>query len=326
MAEARVALEEARVLLYELGDLPMLTDNLNTSMLYYYATGDYEQARTLEAEAQRASESSGNVWARASIAISRSFLALEQGEVGRGIQIVEEALQGNKQAIVPTVLAICYLSLAALYATAGALNRAIEWCQQATALADEIMPSIRQWGFAFLAEAYFRQGDLAAGREALAQSQVGFRPDQPPGAFSPIYIPLAEARLALAEGDYGCAVTLMDVLIARLRQYGLRAWLAEALYLKGKALLEQNRLEEARATLAEGRLEAESTGSRRVLWPILVQLAQAEARRGNAGEAGDLRRQAQEIVIFMADRMGTAELRTTFMSLADARSIFEEIS
>ena len=194
------------------------------------------------------------------------------------------------------------------------------------ALADEIMPSIRQWGFAFLAEAYFRQGDLAAGREALAQSQVGFHPDQPPGAFSPIYIPLAEARLALAEGDYGCAVTLMDVLIARLRQYGLRAWLAEALYLKGKALLEQNRLEEARATLAEGRLEAESTGSRRVLWPILVQLAQAEARRGNTGEAGDLRRQAQEIVIFMADRMGTAELRTTFMSLADARSIFEEIS
>ena len=189
MAEARVALEEARVLLYELGDLPMLTDNLNTSMLYYYATGDYEQARTLEAEAQRASESSGNVWARASIAISRSFLALEQGEVGRGIQIVEEALQGNKQAIVPTVLAICYLSLAALYATAGALDRAIEWCQQATVLADEIMPSIRQWGFAFLAEAYFRQGDLAAGREALAQSQVGFHPDQPPVLSRPSTFP-----------------------------------------------------------------------------------------------------------------------------------------
>ena len=324
MAEARVGLEEARALLYELGDLPMLTDNLNTSMLYYYASGDYEQALALEAEAQRVSQSSGNVWARASIAISRSFLALEQGEVGRGIQIVEEALQGNKQAIVPTVLTLCYLSLATLYISAGALDRAIEWCRQAVALADEIMPSIRQWAFALLAQGYLLQGDLAAGRQALAQSHIGFYPEQPPGSLAPIFIALTEAMLALAEGDYAGAVTRVDNLIARLHEFSVRAWLAEAFYLKGKAFLDQNRLDEARAALEEGRLEASTTGSRRMLWPILVQLAEVEARQGNDAEASELRRQAREIVTFMADRMGTAELRKTFLNLPDARSLIEE--
>ena len=324
MVEARSALEEARALLYELGDLPMLTDNLNTSMLYYYASGDYEQAQALEAEAQRVSQSSGNVWARASIAISRSFLALEQGEVGRGIRLLEEAFEGNEQAIVPTVRAICYLALATLYATAGAFDRAIGWCQQAVALADEIMPSIRQWAFAALAEGYLLQGNMAAGREALAQSRSGFQPEQPPASFAPIYIPLAEARLALAEREYGRAMRLMDNLISRLRHFGVRAWLAEAFFLKGQALLEQNRPGEARAALVEGRLEAETTGSRRALWPILAQLAQVEFRLGNTAEAAQLRQQTKEIVIFMADRMGTAELRATFLSLANVRSLFEE--
>lgn len=326
MVEARSALEEARALLYELGDLPMLTDNLNTSMLYYYATGGYAQAQALEAEALRASQSSGNIWAKASIAISRSFLALEQGEIGRGIQIVEETFEGDEEAIVPTVRAICYLSLATLYATAGAFGRAVGWCQRATALADEVMPSIRQWGFAALAEGYLVQGDLAAGREALAQSRNGFQPEQPPGTFAPIFVPLAEARLALMEHEYGRVTQLIDDLVVRLCQYGVRAWLAEAFLLKGQALLEGNQPDEARVALTEGRLEAETTGSQRMLWPILAQLARAELRLGNRAEADKLRQQAKEIVIFMADRMGSAELRATFMNLPDARSLFEEIS
>lgn len=59
-------------------------------------------------------------------------------------------------------------------------------------------------------------------------------------------------------------------------------------------------------------------GARWILWQILAALAQSEEA---AAKAGDLRRQAQEIVEYIAENVGEAELKSLFLNLPAVREI-----
>ena len=112
----------------------------------------------------------------------------------------------------------------------------------------------------------------------------------------------------------------MDEFAARLRKFGVRTSLADALYLKGKALLAQNRTDEADETLNQARAEAEALGSRRARWPILAALAEIEAGRGNATQARTLRQQTRDIITYIADHC-PPDLRASFLSLPDVQAV-----
>jgi hypothetical protein len=74
------------------------------------------------------------------------------------------------------------------------------------------------------------------------------------------------------------------------------------------------RAEDARSALEDARLEAESLGSRRSLWPILAELGELEASHGDQPAALELRRQAAEIIDYIAEHAGSAELAESFVS------------
>ena len=95
---------------------------------------------------------------------------------------------------------------------------------------------------------------------------------------------------------------------------------ADALALKGKALLRQGRRLEAWEVLGEARAAAEALGSHRSLWPVLLLLSELEAQRGDETSAQELRRQARELIMVIAVRAGSPELRASFLNSAEVRA------
>ncbi len=66
--------------------------------------------------------------------------------------------------------------------------------------------------------------------------------------------------------------------------------------------------------------EAESLGSRRILWKILFALSELEK-----GEEAELsRRRARQIVAAMADDISQTDLRESFLNRADVRQLMSK--
>jgi hypothetical protein len=116
------------------------------------------------------------------------------------------------------------------------------------------------------------------------------------------------------------ALTTTDKLISFIRATEARAFLPETLYLKSKAVLGLGQVDIARNNLVEARLTAETIGSRRMLWSILLALSQIEP---GPVKAEDLRRQAQEIVQDIANHT-PPELRASFLNLPEVRAVLAE--
>lgn len=135
-------------------------------------------------------------------------------------------------------------------------------------------------------------------------------------------VPTADAELALAQRDYERATVVTDDLLARLRRYGMRSALPEALYLKAKALAGLGQQEAARDCFRTARDEAEQMGARRLLWRILNALSQMEEHRPRAKR---LRQRAREIVETIAGQIEQDELRTTYLKQPDVRAVLEAV-
>ncbi len=74
--------------------------------------------------------------------------------------------------------------------------------------------------------------------------------------------------------------------------------------------------------LREADQVAEQLGSRRIRWKCLAYLAQVAARRGEDAQAEVYRGQAREIVEFMAEHAGSAQLRDSFLGLPEVRGVY----
>jgi hypothetical protein len=132
----------------------------------------------------------------------------------------------------------------------------------------------------------------------------------------PVYaltIPLADLKLALRQGDYQRAATDSNVLLAQLRQSGVRSQIPKVLYLQGQACLGLGQVETARERLSQARAEAETIGSRRMLWQILFALSRLET---DPTQANRLRQQGQELVETIAGNISDPDLRASFLDLA----------
>ncbi|MCP4540311.1 MAG: hypothetical protein GY832_24495 [Chloroflexi bacterium] len=316
------ALTEARDLWRELDNLPMLVDTLASFVLLHYHDGEYEQALENYQAALRISRSIGNLWGQSHSLMWGSLVYYERGDPGKAIEGLEQAIHLGEQAGFVGPLVATRASLAMIYGDLGAVERGLELANLAIAAAEAHIPVWRPWAFAVLARLYLLAGDIA---QAETTVKEGFADAKQLGllSFAIFLAPLAEAQLALAQGDHAHAITVMDELSALLRKNSMRAYLPDALYLKGKALLAQNQVDKAHEVLAEACAVAETIGSRRSLWSILFTLSQIEAARGNTAEAANLRQQAQEVIEYIADHAGTPELRTLFLDLADVRAVLD---
>ena len=136
---------------------------------------------------------------------------------------------------------------------------------------------------------------------------------------------LVQAELHLATGGRSQILAHLDELLTFLRQNGIRLYRPDVLHLKGRVLRAAGRDDDAHAALEEARLEAESLGSRRSLWPILAELAELEAGRGDQPAALELRRRAAEIIDTIAAHAGSAELAASFVNQPAVQAVLRPI-
>ena len=319
-ARAHEVLTEAIALWRELGTRPMLADGLALSTHFHILSGHYDQAIAAADEALSISRAIDNQWGQASSRVYISYVYLDRGELDRAMQIMQEAMRLGEQTGLLFAIIIPATDLAWVHASLGAVEQGLALARRAQALESKVqLPFLRAYPFVALARLHLAQGDLAAAEAALHHLKSKL-PKEGMLWFIPNFMPLAEGELALARHDGERALALMNEQIDSLSRTRTRFFASDALHLKARALLALDRSDEAGEALVQARTDAERVGSRRSLWPILLDLSRLEAGRGRAAEAQALRRQAREVVEFIAGNISDAELRASFLSLEDVQA------
>lgn len=313
---ARAAYDEATELWRDLNNLPMLTDSLSGLAGATMHGGDYDLALTFSEEAARISQSIDNLWGQSYSKITIGYIYWERGQPDQAVAVMEECLRLSELANYVVPQAFTRVDLAGVYRSLGAVERGLELTRQALTVAEKQMPNMRPYVLARLAQLQLEQDNLDEAELAIGRAKTDPYRDAAPIFFQLVI--MADAELALRQGAYERALAVTHGLLATLRDFGMRAFIPQVLYLQGQALLGAGQTEAARAALVEARTEAEAIGSRRILWQILVTLANIEP---TSDQAEPLRRQAREIIAYIADHAPTPELRASFLSLAEVQAV-----
>ncbi len=312
---AREFLREASDLWRELNNLPMLADSLSGSAGMAVDSGDYPLALALSGEAYQISQAIANLWGQSYSKLMVGYIYWDRGQPDQAIAVMQECLRLGDLANYLTPHVIVHADLAMVYGGLGAIEQGLEMIHLALTIADTHMPIFRPYVLTKLAQLHVWQGQFGQAEAVVDQGKKEFNREGAPILLQVIF--LAEAELALRQGDHGRALAATDVLLATLSQSDLRVHMAEVLYLRGQTLGAMGQPDAARKTLLEARAAAETIGSRRMLWQILFALSRIET---DPGEAGRLRQQAQEIVEDIARNVADPELRASFLELAAAQA------
>lgn len=314
---AREFWREASDLWRTLNNLPMLADSLCEATGLAVDSGDYSLALTLAGEAHQISQAIANLWGQSHSKIWVVYIYWDRGQVDQTIEEMKDCLRLAEMAgyLLPQLLTRA--DLGTVYGSLGAVEQGFEMIRLALTTAETHLPSFRAWVLGRLAQLHLRQNQLSQAEAVIEQGKQV--PSQQLFPFFYQYLPLAEAELALKQGEPERALALIDALLAKFQPFMMRPLVSEALYLRGQGLMGLEQPEAARKTLLEACAVAEAVGSRRMLWQILFALSQLETDRG---EAHRLRQQARKIVEDIAGNVGDPELRTSFLEVAEVKELF----
>jgi predicted ATPase len=323
--EARSRLAEARGLWRELNDLPMLADNLISSAFNHFISGDIELVLQLAREGHQIGLQIGNPWSQSYSLMPIGFLHLVRGEVGAGMQALQEAIPLAEQAnfVYPQVFG--RVALAEAYGALGHTSKGIELTRIARKAAEPMVKQSAWWLQTLLqaqAQLHLAQGEL---EKAKASIKEAFGADalwdiDRPGFDGAGFEPEPFVEVALADGAYEEALQLAErgVAYAETSSRNVRP---DWLFLHARALLKLGRAEEGYESLLEARDEAQKILARPVLWQILALLSELERERGKDEAAEERRQEAVEVIEFIAEHTGSAELTAGFLGLPKVQGV-----
>jgi hypothetical protein len=322
---ARQANGEAQAIWLELGNLPMLADAYTLKLVIHWLGGEYDSVLAFGPEALRLSQSIGN-WLHQLQALGlMGSIHILQGRFGQALAnfeafgtIIEK--RGRRHFDTQAY----YMWLTTLYLAAGAVDVAEHWADKLYAAMQEgTMPLFRATFLTGVGLAKIARGELGEGEKILDEAFEGLDRESPSSiALAPLFV--ADAHLQLALGNAQAARERLHELVRRLNQADSGYYLAESLWLLGKAWLASDNVEKARKALIQAKAVAEDVSERTTLWQILATLSNLERIGGNKSEAEKLRGQAREILDYIAEHAGSAELRATFLAQPAVARLFDE--
>ena len=309
-------LREVEPLWRELGNLPMLADCLATLADAQVSAGQFDEGLTSVARAIEVSRMSGNWWNEAYAAGSRGRVLMLRGGYHQIFDETEQIIRLSHKAALVILEPLIDMDLARVYATLGDYTRAHRLCETALALAAPLPPAMKCTILSVRARIYTVQGNLAAAEADLSAVQnscdsTDYTTDMP------VYVAQAHADLALAQGNPGAVIEMLERVVSDILRMGTRYYLPQLLHALGLVRLAQGRLDDADAALSRARSEAEAMRADVVLWPILTALAVLAERRGNITEAIKLRMQARVLVTQLAASLTEGALRASFLAQAE---------
>ncbi|HSF83288.1 MAG TPA: hypothetical protein VLA49_18760, partial [Anaerolineales bacterium] len=315
------ALRESQSLWHKLGNLVMLVDNLSTMLIFDYFEGEYDQAIMNYKEAAVLSESIGNLWGQAYCRMYIGSIYIDRGQIEEGIQIMKKCLVLAKEAgfIVPLLQTQAELGL--VYAYLGDSERGLDTIDIALKFSDQEITGWKSWVKAIKARVFIQLNELEKSRALLHSAELDLQEGDPLG-FARVYFRAVHCELALAEKDYPKALELSqlfeeDILSDVLM---LVPWLY---YLRGVILLKVGQIQEAQMVLDKAINTAEKMQMRRMIWQIQIVLADLADLQGEVEQARQLRNQAKATINYIAERIGSEDLRKSFMDRPDVIALWE---
>ncbi|MBI5028903.1 MAG: hypothetical protein HZB51_00060 [Chloroflexi bacterium] len=320
--DALGALSQARELWKSLGNLPMLVDNLGTSADNAVSFGNYAQALLWAEESHRLSIQIGNLWNQAYSQWVLGSIYYEQGRFKQAVETLTATMQmGDESGFVVATWAARVI-LAWLYGSVGLATRGI------TLLApfvDQVRPvdvPFKAWGLGVLALLYLQTGNLAQAETLVAEASRDPKREDLANMVA-IIVTLCEGSVAMAHRQYEQVEPSARALLQQYESTKIHIYKADLMLLTARALHALGKIDAARAMLAQAKTEAETVGTRRVLWEILAEWSNLETESGNAVVAQTLRTQAREIVDFILEH-APDDLREPFLNLPRVRQIMEQ--
>lgn len=321
---AQAALLESRQLWRELGNLPMLSDNLTGGSMLHFTAGNFDQSLADSNAAYEVACSSNNLWGQANSRIFAGANYLELGRPDQALTIMEEAIRHGEEGGHHWSVAVITADLGWLHGVMGAVERGLELAKLSFEKFRSYTPILGPWSLAVRARLHLLQGELEEAAVVVAQAnQQSLLKSTLPHV--PALIRLAEIEMALARQEFHLVDQLCRELMAYLRQMQIYPYRPEVLHYQAQALAAQEEITVALSLLAEAHAIAEKLGSRRTLWPIMARQSQLEQQRGNLEEAERQREAAAVIIRGIADHAGPPMLRASFLNLPAVRAILASV-
>jgi class 3 adenylate cyclase/tetratricopeptide (TPR) repeat protein len=319
MPEGTAALEQARQLWRQLGNLPLLADNLVSSAMPYYHGGDLARARSLTEEALEISRKIDNGWGQAYALMALGIIQLDTGEIASGIQSLEECLRVSLQANFVGGSSFAPSYLAWVLALLGDPTRALHWAERALQSTDRQDPA-RVFPLGIKAVILARQGQLAEAERTLQRIDISADHAFPDPIFAGWSASL-DSELALARGHLERALSVAEQGIDRLSRLDVRTIVPNLQLGRARALRQLGRLEQARSALQEGRRLAAETGARLTLMELLLESHNLEHSAGATAAAQELAAEARQLVTYIAERIAEPQLKQSFLALPAVQAV-----
>lgn len=295
-----------------MGNLPMLADSLSTTAYYAAMRGDFDRAVAASAEAGQIARSSNNLWGQSYCLTGATIAHWYRAEYAAGVAVSRECLRLAGLAGFLGAFTLNRSQLACLLMDLGQPEAALVEARAAFDFAEARLPAMRPMGVGTLALAQVGLGqfDEAAGtldRMALATVEQ----------ILPMAGHLYRAHAELAVARHAPqAVQVAERRLAAMTAFQAPPLETEARLTLAKALRQVGALEAASAQLQAARPVAVALGLRRVLWPIMAELAGLADETGDTAAAEHWRAEAQGVVNHIAAALPEAEMRASFESRA----------
>jgi tetratricopeptide (TPR) repeat protein len=312
---------EAQALWRELGNLPMLTDNLgNTASIYYYG-GMYDDALAASEEARTLSRSIGNKWGEAFSQYSIEMIYFDRGDFIRGFEIIEDCVRLSDEANFFNPQVISRANGAFMYTTIGSFELADATLDIVFTIMEKLPPA-RPLAYIVKALICVKQGHLSEAAAFIAEAYKTLQPDV---LISPklLFIPLIEAEIKILHGDYANALALIEPTLQKFEHLQARAYTAEILDLKTRVLMALGEHEKAYEAAKEGLQAAENLKLVRTAWPLYASLAQLERGRGDEAAAQQYHTRACQTIAAIAENLKQLNLDVGFLNLPEVRAVLK---
>jgi DNA-binding SARP family transcriptional activator len=318
--KARQANNQALDIWQALGNLPMAVDAYSIKMTIQRLAGGYEDLLVTGNEAARLSQEIGNALHHYMAMLLMGEIHSMQGRLGQALIHFEKAAAIGKESGDERLLSGHHLYRIPAYLFGGALEQAEQVVNQLYAGPEESKPIFQKFYLAIIALAMIALGKLREGEAALEKAFATLDREAP-FSFDIVPLRVADGYLQLAMGNPDGVLDTTEGVIHQLYQIGGRYYLAELLWLQGKAWLALEDTSRAKGALLQAKSVAEDTGERTILWQILATLSDLAKINGDEREAEKLSCQAQEIIGYIAENAGSEEMRASFLARPAVRRV-----
>jgi len=307
---------EANALWRELGNWPMLADNLGNLAGGALQQGDYEQALTFAQEASDISHRIGNLWGQAYGVWIAIYAWSSLGDYRRALECGEETIRLSEQGGLLDAQILARAEVGAIYGELGHSDRAQELFQVALTRS-EIVPQYRLRVLAryllFLADQKNWEAVVGNLNDARTYHPTHF-------SEAKLYCLLVEAELWLAQGQWALIPERLTLVIeaSQLPEHG--GPLAYAWWMKGRLALAQGEVEAAYTALETGYGHARAIRDPNLTWKIAALLSEVAERLAKTEAAAEFKRVALNQIMLIVER-SPSELGAMFLERAEVKRV-----